>query len=182
MLVYVQTQIDASSRLDRHPDDERTGHVVVVPRNQVVGLHGHWSRGPRPHRRMRPVSAGLGPCLLGAQALGSDSLGDLHPTGDTDFQAPDGHELVAAVFDAGILTMNTDFYDAPVSVRVEVGDERTTLDGLPQRNETVVVAAPEDAPVLLVVVDDGGRQSIDLRTGERIEEIALSSTPISART
>jgi len=63
MLVFVQTQIDASSRLDRHPDDERTGHVVVVPQNQVVGLHGHWSRGPRPHRRMRPVSGRAGSVL-----------------------------------------------------------------------------------------------------------------------
>lgn len=106
--------------------------------------------------------------VIGVKTVGS--LGDLHPTEDADYRPPDGHELVAALFDGRYVGLTS---DPSLDVRVEVGGENVMLDEVPAANEAVVVAAPEDAPVHLVVVDHDGRQSIDLRTGQRVEEFPL---------
>lgn len=122
------------------------------------------------------VSPTLIPVMTLTDARASSSPNGSITAGGKTVQAAAGHEFVVVQLGKGPLPSEYSLLRAPddegnrEKLSVRVGDGQPVALGGPRVSELLVVSAPVGAPVT-VTAADGRPQSLDLRTGQRINEI-----------
>ncbi|MGW0433667.1 hypothetical protein ACWDV4_14160 [Micromonospora sp. NPDC003197] len=123
------------------------------------------------------VSPTLTPAMVLTDARASSSATGSITAGGKTVQAAAGHEFVVVQLGSGLMIPGYSLLKAPdeeasrEKLSVKVGDRQPVALGGPRVSELLVVSAPVGAPVT-VTAADGRPQSLDLRTGQRINEIA----------
>ncbi|MBB4961924.1 hypothetical protein [Micromonospora polyrhachis] len=123
------------------------------------------------------VSPTLTPAMMLTDARASSSPNGSITAGGRAVQAAAGHEFVVVQLGSGSLLPEYSLLKAPddkgsqEKLSVQIGGRRPVALGGPRVSELLVVSAPVGAPVT-VTAADGRPQSLDLRTGQRINEVA----------
>jgi len=167
------------------------GLLTQLPTDYGIGSPPSTAQ-PAPGVLMTPHSAQRVSAVEVGEELDPTTAGLLGLPATDRQVAPAGHDVVVASLTASDLT--PPFRPDPdqgvaVTTELVVGDERTTITpftgylgnagaGSPsvwtQPGVTLAVVAPTGAPVLYSVTEEGFTASIDLRTGERLDDAGTS--------